>query len=146
VLTHWHGIGLSYPIALEMSIGFLFGAIHCAAWRFQFPSKVEQILWRTTSLCITCAPLALWATWLLVHASYPWSPSGYYVQRARQTQVFVFDKIIWPFITWTQSIRVIFVLYIASRLATFVLAFVLLRDLSPGALQDVIWTTFIPHV
>jgi len=35
-----------------------FGALHCIAWNFHFPSDVEQLLWRIGSLTITLIPPA----------------------------------------------------------------------------------------
>ncbi|KIK64274.1 hypothetical protein GYMLUDRAFT_221623 [Collybiopsis luxurians FD-317 M1] len=105
---------------LEMLIGTLFGSIHCAAWAFHFPSKLERDLWQIMSLCITAVPLAMILTMMLV-----WS------HRFR-------------FLT---SIRyLLFVVYILARLMTFIMAFVLLRDLPEGAFQEIQWTTYIPHV
>lgn len=47
VEIHWH-------VTAE-DIGFFlgavtFGAVHCLAWNFAFPTRAEQILWRTTSV------------------------------------------------------------------------------------------------
>ena len=38
------------------------------------------------------------------------------------------------------------VLYVLSRVALLVIAFMSLRSLPPGAYETVHWTTFIPHV
>ena len=38
------------------------------------------------------------------------------------------------------------ILYVIARVFTLVLALTSLRDLPPGALDTVHWTTFIPHV
>ncbi|KAK5654234.1 hypothetical protein OQA88_7409 [Cercophora sp. LCS_1] len=38
---------------------FIFGCIHLVAWNFHFPSAVEQLLWRISSLLVVCLPLAL---------------------------------------------------------------------------------------
>ncbi|OBT39997.1 hypothetical protein VE00_09425 [Pseudogymnoascus sp. WSF 3629] len=35
----------------------LLGSIHIAAWNFQFPTKVEQIFWRTSTLMVTVSPI-----------------------------------------------------------------------------------------
>ncbi|KIK66927.1 hypothetical protein GYMLUDRAFT_914734 [Collybiopsis luxurians FD-317 M1] len=135
-------VGPSYPFSLEMFIGTVFGAIHCVAWTFQFPSRVEQVLWRSTSLYITCSPISIWAIQLLVGLAWPRNrPLFHYPIR-----VFIIFKIVAPLFTWTQPILVIFAMYIISRLTMFILALVLLRDLPSGALQEVEWTNFIPHV
>ena len=50
-----------FYIALPI-VATAFGALHLLAWNFQFPSHIEQLLWRIASLTITgipAAPLAL---------------------------------------------------------------------------------------
>ncbi|KAF5356518.1 hypothetical protein D9757_013521 [Collybiopsis confluens] len=123
--AHWALLGrIVVPAILEMFIGALFGSIHCAAWAFHFPSKVEQILWRTMSLCITLIPMALM---MLVPA----------------TAILA----IWTRYTFLSRINLfILPVYVVARLITLVLAFVLLRDLPDGAFQEVQWTSYIPHV
>ncbi|KAI0885763.1 uncharacterized protein GGS22DRAFT_134243 [Annulohypoxylon maeteangense] len=37
--------------------GIPFGGLHCLAWRFQFPTTVEAVLWRVCSVVTTCLPL-----------------------------------------------------------------------------------------
>lgn len=48
-----------------MAISTTFGAVHCMAWSFQFPSYTEQLLWRLFSLAILCLPVVFWATMTL---------------------------------------------------------------------------------
>ena len=53
--------GMLFFIALPI-VATAFGALHLLAWNFQFPSHIEQLLWRIASLTITgipAAPLAL---------------------------------------------------------------------------------------
>ncbi|KAF9065796.1 hypothetical protein BDP27DRAFT_1297995 [Rhodocollybia butyracea] len=114
---HFYGKDSLYPMSLEMFLGAIFGAIHCVAWTFQFPTNVERILWQTTSLCMTLIPLVFMSVILVI---------------------------ILPICKWTNLVS--FIAYIVARLTTFVLAFTLLRDLPLAALQEVQWTTFIPHV
>ncbi|KAF5356516.1 hypothetical protein D9757_013527 [Collybiopsis confluens] len=116
------------PVVLEMFIGTLFGSVHCAAWEFTFPSKLEQTLWRIMSLCITVIPMIIaiaivirTATTLLL-----WKSN-------RQFILFGIKRLMFP-------------LYILARLIVLVMAFVLLRDLPDAAFEVVQWTTFIPHI
>lgn len=62
---------LAYFIA--SGIAALFGAIHCIAWSFDFPSQTEQFLWHVSSIAITCLPLGpplvfgiefVWENWV----------------------------------------------------------------------------------
>ena len=58
-----HGYSRAFRIFFLGALGSIFGAIHCAGWNFQFPTYVEQQLWRTASLVVTtpiaAAPVAL---------------------------------------------------------------------------------------
>jgi len=50
--------------------GVIFGGIHCLARNFQFPTQMEQTLWRACSLLSTCIPLLailLTTHWIRVH-------------------------------------------------------------------------------
>src|SRR6266540_3726894 len=38
-------------------IGIVYGGFHCLAWNFQFPTRADQIFWRTASVAITVLPL-----------------------------------------------------------------------------------------
>lgn len=107
-------------------ISTIFGAIHCTAWSFQFPSHTEQFLWRFSSLAITCVPVVLFvAAWICDGLLLPgWLP--------RWLPVVVYGPGAF--------------LYILARIALLVMPFVDLRALPPGANQEVDWTAFIPHV
>ena len=109
---------------IVLGVGVCFGAIHCIAWPFSFPTHTELLIWRISCVAITSVPvytplIFLWGRWLSyknIHRVYFWGPlSGS-------------------------------ILYILARAATLVLAFSSLRDLPPGAYETVHWTTFIPHV
>lgn len=42
------------------------GSVHCAAWNFQFPTKIEQWLWRYSSVTqIVIIPLYFLVTWIM---------------------------------------------------------------------------------
>lgn len=102
-------------------IATLFGAIHCAAWSFPFPSDVEAGLWRTSSIAMTFLPI-----YGFILVRYCWS---YLDSRA-------FSFVYWPPM----------LLYISARLLLLAQMFVLLRASDPGVYRAVHWTTFIPHI
>ncbi len=41
-----------------VGVGSLFGAFHCTAWSFSFPSHTEMVLWRFSSLAVLIGLLA----------------------------------------------------------------------------------------
>jgi hypothetical protein len=117
----------------------IFGAIHCIAWSFQFPTHGEQMLWRISSITITCAPSILWVSYRGLRS----------------------DLVQWKSVrpNWLRLIlrysskgvleilhSTLPIVYFAARLVLLVEAFVALRTLPGGAYRTVHWTTFIPHI
>ena len=113
---------------IVLGVGICFGAIHCIAWGFSFPTQPELLIWRVSSVAITAVPfyiplmvgLCIWL--FLMGFKIPGTIIGYI------------------------SILPAAILYILARIFTLALAFTSLRDLPPGAFDTVHWTTFIPHV
>ena len=61
--------GMLFFIALPI-VATAFGALHLLAWNFQFPSHIEQLLWRIASLTITGIPAVPLAVEIAVGALY----------------------------------------------------------------------------
>ncbi|KAE9386645.1 hypothetical protein BT96DRAFT_867855 [Gymnopus androsaceus JB14] len=135
--THEDDTVLKLSIYGKFFIGALFGSIHCFAWSFQFPSTLEQILWRIMSLIITIAPLVLIVLLFFFYLmlSFKWKEDA-----SDWENVTVLDVI------YGLSFLGVSFVYVAARFSTFILAFLLLRHLPAGALDDVQWSKFIPHV
>ena len=108
---------------IVIGVGVCFGAIHCAAWHFSFPTHTELLIWHISSVAITAV--------------------SFYIP----LMVF-FIGIGSDIVVYTAFISILSggVLYVIARASTLVLAFTSLRELPPGAFDTVHWTTFIPHV
>ena len=111
-----------------LGVGICFGAIHCIAWGFPFPTHAELLIWRVSSVAITAVPVYIPLIFILAG----WLGN---IDFDTVANIFIFF-----------SIPPAFILYILARVVTLVLALTSLRDLPPGAFDTVHWTTFIPHV
>ena len=109
---------------IVLGVGVCFGAIHCIAWSFSFPTYAELSIWRISCVAITSVPV--YAP-LIFFLSQKLSRMGY-------GALYFWGPLAGG------------ILYILARAATLVLAFSSLRDLPPGVYETVHWTTFIPHV
>ncbi|TDL15446.1 hypothetical protein BD410DRAFT_732735 [Rickenella mellea] len=109
-------------------VAAIFGAIHCIAWPFQFPTVGEQFMWRICSIAIISLPaLILLLTGRWVKGQDSNHPLGL---RSSFGSILV----------------VLGLAYLGARIALIVEAFVSLRALPIEAYQTVSWTTFIPHI
>ena len=113
---------------IALGVAVCFGAIHCIAWRFSFPTRTELLMWRISSVAMTALPVCILLMTLL----------GYWLLNTHFRNS---RSIIIYFGTLSGGI-----LYIIARAVTLVLAFTSLRDLPPGAYETVHWTTTVPHV
>jgi hypothetical protein len=121
-------ITIAFVISLFMAA--IFGAIHCIAWPFLFPSHTEKLLWRASCVAILAYPIIL-ALLLLV----------------RRLEKHLNKRV------ESASLSILFVLvfvgnpaYIVARVFLLVVAFTALRSLPPEAYETVPWTNLIPHI
>jgi hypothetical protein len=65
-------------VRLAMTVvAIVFGTIHCLAWSLAFPSRAERILWRVSSITVTCVPAVLaFVTRVYFPSSLKWSDPG----------------------------------------------------------------------
>ncbi|PBK95917.1 hypothetical protein ARMGADRAFT_963611 [Armillaria gallica] len=106
------------------AIGALFGGIHCLAWSFAFASVPECILWRISSLVVAIVPIVL-AMQLAFIKILPKRKVVHAIQAAT---------------------LLLTLLYLLARMMLLMEAFLSLRFLEPGVLEEVNWTKFIPHL
>ena len=112
---------------IVLGVGVCFGAIHCIAWHFSFPTHAELLIWRIFTVAIMAVPAYMFFTLSLGN----WLDNMDFYNAAFIALLSIFPACI---------------LYIVARVVTLALAFTSLRGLPPGAFDTVHWTTFIPHV
>ena len=112
-------------------VGTVYGFFHLQAWNFQFPTVVEQYLWRISSLgVILGCPLAM------ALALTTWKYSRFIDFRWRDW---------WVVITKSATLLAVG-LYMVARLFLIVEAFLSLRVVPVGVYSKVEWTSYLPHI
>ena len=107
-------------------ITILFGAVHCFAWSYDFPSGTERLFWRVASLITTALPIVWTAVYSLTLIDVRGTELTY------KTVVGI-SAIVVPF-------------YLIGRAMLLVIAVTSLRSLPYDAYKTVRWITFIPHI
>jgi hypothetical protein len=138
----------------------LFTGIHVSGWNFFFPSQVEQILWRVSSLILFGVTGAFW----VLETMASWKRLGrwkwLYIQVTDRKGLRDFEKVIaerlhqedkremttlplpWEF--WT--ILPVAVLYGLARLYLIVEGFTALREVDATTYDVVNWSVYLPHM
>ncbi|KAI0062783.1 hypothetical protein BV25DRAFT_1991323 [Artomyces pyxidatus] len=121
-----------YADIFALAAAMVFGAIHCAAWSYTFPSDVERLIWRVSSVAIIAIPgllLSFVQAWVILPLE---KREGW-----KHSKIWVRIHV---------SIVVISVsVYIAARMLLIALAFTTLRSLPYGAYESIQWNLLIPH-
>lgn len=128
-----------YIHAIASTTFILFGAVHCAAWYFSFPTTSERIFWRLCAVLITVIPVVTnFGSWYYFDRR----PSASRKSSPCREQAYPSP---WKFIIAIPATLTI-LLYVNARFGLFLESLLTLRDLAPGALAQVDWTTLLPHI
>ncbi|KAK0239705.1 hypothetical protein EDD85DRAFT_949543 [Armillaria nabsnona] len=138
----------SQRFVITVSVGSLFGALHCIAWSFYFPSHAEMVLWRFSCLAAlvglptasTIAVYALMQNW--EHPTWQWNVLRLLLGSKPDSST---QETFWAYaLSFISAVGA--VTYIVARVFLIVLAFMQLRSLPESAFHTVTWTTYIPHI
>ena len=124
-----------------------YGGIHLSAWKFEFPSRVESIIWRTACFIIIGSSFALLAlpSWEALDDYSDQFHDGPW-QMDRET------RRAWDFLRALNKMvgfgfgGLLLVCYAASRIYLVVESFISLRHVPIGVFAAVPWVENIPHV
>lgn len=138
----------------------LFAGIHVCAWNFSFPSRLEQILWRTASLILFGVTAAFWvletmASWARL-GRWKWIylkvvdpdrlPEFEKAREERLSATVVREPTSLPLPWEFWSIMPVALLYGMSRLYLLIEAFLELRSVDVSAFVNVSWSPYLPHI
>jgi hypothetical protein len=128
------------------AVAVVFGAIHCIAWRFAFPSDAERILWRVNSVVITSTPI-LFAVMAVVESFDLIDPEvDLSLALPGVAGDFLGVLFIGLVILLAVLVYICAFVYPIGRVFLLVLPFLSLRALPAEAYLSVHWTTLIPHI
>lgn len=111
--------------AIALLVAMVFGAIHCIAWSYEFPSHAEQLIWRVSAVTIAVVPVAICLTFKI---------RGLHTTYTRREAIGI------------HSLFVCALIYIIGRSLLLVLSFTTLRSLPCGAYLTIWWVKYIPHI
>ena len=133
----------------------IFGAVHLIAWRFQFPSHDEQLLWRIDSLTITAFPSVALA---FIPCAFIFSVIFYSLESFVDIQLedvadfCTSENIVSKFLVFF-LLTILFLLgagslvaYMIARLLLVADAVFLLRKQPESAFYAIDWSHFLPHI
>ncbi|KAH8670174.1 hypothetical protein BGZ60DRAFT_450079 [Tricladium varicosporioides] len=123
-------------------ISIVHAGIHLIGWNFDFPTRIEKLLWRISSIVLVVIMLVGGA--VPVISTRPWFDFSFnllwiWVIDARKS-------------TWIRRnifnflVNLAYLIYIIARVLIFVEMFVSFRSLPENAYADVNWSAFLPHL
>lgn len=114
--------------------GAVFGAIHCLAWHFSFPSHADQVMWRLASLGVVTSCFVTFQTAFFYYVTDPDGTGGFWTVLI--TLVLI-------------GLRLCFwalIVYPVARIALLILSITSLRSLPPSAFATIDWVELVPHI
>jgi len=122
-------------MAVFALFGVIFGGLHCIGWSFEYPTHLEQTLWRAMSLAITVIPLVVAPIDLLLAARLR-------IRDIKSCKTFERTALLALDLIMT----ILLFIYVPARLCLIALALALLRNPPLTALVAVDWTKYVPHL
>jgi hypothetical protein len=117
----------SLSLCLSAVITAIFGTCHLIGWDFLYPSSVEQLLWRISSICCVLIPFLAVLLVLSINKDDHEILSPEWPARYLVTMSLIF-------------------LYALARVYLLVAVFTSLRSVPAGVYQTVNWSLYFPHL
>jgi hypothetical protein len=127
-----------FPFVLTAIITGIFGACHLIGWDFLYPSSVEQLLWRISSIFCVVIPFLLSLLGFIL--------PGITVSGTDRHQAFVHDSLRCNTNILLPLFCTLSFLYPLVRVYLLVAVFMSLRSVPAGVYQTVDWSLFFPHL
>ncbi len=141
------GLLLLYLLRFFIPLTAAYGGIHLTAWNFEFPSRVESIIWRTACFVIvgssfTFLVIPSWTSLMnrLYGRDYVYTRADKKISRSLKSMRAL------TLMMGLGSAGLLLLCYPASRLYLVVESFLSLRQVPIGVYAAVPWVQNIPHV
>jgi hypothetical protein len=113
-------------------VSIIFGAIHCIAWSFYFPTLRERLVWRISAILVSGLPVSLTISVFL------WMV---FEDEENETTWIKFYSNFMKLIMGPMTCS-----YIIARIVLLVLPFAALHALPATAYKEIDWVSFLPHI
>jgi len=131
-------LGIILPV-----VAAIFGALHCIAWNFHFPSDIEQLLWRIGSLTITLIPPAFACIASIIIFLLEFLREEYRLSLPECVGI-VMANMLGAIALFLGGAAL--VAYMLARLLLLTQAIMLLRKQPESAFYAINWANFLPHI
>ena len=146
------GVLFLYLLRFLVPITAAYGGIHLTAWNFEFPSRIESIIWRIACFIIMGSSFALLAapSWKALDNYYTvrfrwYTERDNLVSLATHLRTKAFLRVLKHMLNYG-SAGLLLLCYAASRVYLVVESFISLRHVPIGVYAAVPWVQNIPHV
>ncbi|KAL8775115.1 MAG: hypothetical protein Q9209_000594 [Squamulea sp. 1 TL-2023] len=136
---------LKYSKLDQVIVGMVwvgYAGVHLSAWNFDFPSRMELLLWRISSLVMAGSMVIFWITgnrkaYLLL--SYLWPSKKEHLEKisSERAKVSTAQVLLGAVTTFS---------YLTARIILIVQVFLAFRKAPQGIFETVDWTKVLPHV
>ena len=141
-----------YLLRFFIPLTAAYGGIHLSAWNFEFPSRVESVIWRTACFIIIGGGFAWLAVPIWEHLDdyfgpYPFSydDRGMLVGTREHRPTMIIMRALNKWVGYGLA-GLLLPCYAASRIYLVVESFISLRHVPIGVYAAVPWVENIPHV
>ncbi|KAL8685352.1 MAG: hypothetical protein Q9218_007819 [Villophora microphyllina] len=151
---------VQFTVALTVS-GILYGGLHLVAWNAIFPSRNEQILWRTSALCVACnglllglaaqvstSPVVRRALYQISSLRHPRKTRPMFMEGDHPHMFDWALHSVWVLLFGISIIALplLWFSYVAARVFLVVESFKDLSYLPSGAFDTPTWSAYFPHI
>ena len=140
---------LLYLLRFFVPLTAAYGGIHLSAWNFEFPSRVESVIWRTACFIIigSSPALLIIPSWETLYYYFDYTSDGPRPidRNALKSMGFKSIKALTKMAGYGFA-SLLLLCYAASRIYLVVESFISLRHVPIGVYAAVPWVENIPHV